>query len=56
MGGRATSFKQVVGLIYGSHLFYLNHEIFKHQKTNVKQKPMTEIQSSKKKADGSRYQ
>jgi hypothetical protein len=48
MGGRATSFTQVFGLIYGSHLSYLNHEIVKHQKKNVKQEPMIEIQSSKK--------
>jgi len=48
MGGRATSFTQVFGLIYGSHLSYLNLEMVKHQKTNVKQEPMIEIQSSKK--------
>ena len=43
----ATSFKQVFVWEKVSYLLIKNHENSKHQITNLKQIPMTEIQNSK---------
>jgi hypothetical protein len=42
---RATSFRFVIDWIYGSDMLSENHEKSKHQKPNLKQMPMTEIQN-----------